>query len=170
MSEWLEELKVRLSDAQKRLQVTQVEMGAVQSRFQSVATEVGSLQHLLNMETARLQSESAGGSENMPNPQGDAAPKSQSTEAAVLQFQETNKTAAVREMIRQRPGGVTATDLWKQVKTQMKHRAYLYSILKRLRDKDEVMVRRGKYIAKIAPKTEENKEHQVATFKISATG
>ena len=64
-----------------------------------------------------------------------------------------SKTEAVRELLREHPAGLTSPDLWKgfQIKVPNTERAYLYSVLKRLRDKDEVMVRRGKYMLKIKP-------------------
>ena len=48
---------------------------------------------------------------------------------------------------------MTPSDLWKQVKAQFTHRPYLYSALKRLKDRDEVTVRRGKYLLKNNPKS-----------------
>lgn len=57
-----------------------------------------------------------------------------------------NKTGLVREMLREHSTGISPTDLWTELKGQLSSRAYLYSILKRLRDKDEVFIRRKKYV------------------------
>lgn len=62
-----------------------------------------------------------------------------------------NKTELVRELLRHHLGGMTPTEIWKELRGQFVHRAYLYSVLKRLRDKDEVTLRRNKYALKIKP-------------------
>jgi hypothetical protein len=46
---------------------------------------------------------------------------------------------------------MTPADLWKAHKEEISSRPYLYSILKRMRDKDEVALRRGKYVLKPKP-------------------
>jgi hypothetical protein len=150
--EFVDELKSRMQDAQRRLTLAQQEMQVAQAKYQSVAQEFGSLQHLLNVEIAAQQ--------KAQETQGyiftvDQAPTKPQLQAGISS---ENKTDAVRKLLSQYPTGITPSDLWKQIQTQMKHRAYLYSILKRLRDKEEVMVRRGKYILKIVPKTEEERE------------
>jgi hypothetical protein len=62
-----------------------------------------------------------------------------------------NQTAIVRDALRLRPSGMTPADLWKAHKEEISSRPYLYSILKRMRDKDEVALRRGKYVLKPKP-------------------
>jgi hypothetical protein len=69
-------------------------------------------------------------------------------EAAV----EINKTNLIRDAIRQHPGASPA-DLWDAVKEQVS-RTYLYSVLKRLKENDEVMVRRKRYYFKELSKPE----------------
>jgi hypothetical protein len=59
-----------------------------------------------------------------------------------------NQTEAVRELLRRHPGGMTPSDIWREVSGQFKYRAYLYSVLKRLRDREEVVMRRKKYALK----------------------
>jgi hypothetical protein len=149
MSQFLEELKIRLGDAQKRLQAAQLKHQTAQAELQAIVQEYNSLQHLANVEAAKIQ-ESAGApiTVNVSSRMGQPVLSSGS---------ETNKTETIRELLRQHPAGMTPTDIWKEVKGQMVHRPYLYSILKRLKDKDEVCVRRGKYIAKITPKSDEGK-------------
>lgn len=169
MTTFFEELKIRHAEAQKRLQAAQQEAQAVQARYQAIAQEFNSLQLLLNVEAAKP--------ENKPEDKTTEAaisnanriiirtvsmvPQATSGQSALPLVAETNKTEMIRELLRQYPGGIAPTELWKQVKTRMTHRAYLYSILKRLKDKGEVMVRRGKYIAKIMPKPEEEKEQPI---------
>ncbi len=62
-----------------------------------------------------------------------------------------NKTERVRETLRSHVGGITPAGLWIELKDHLSSRAYLYSILKRLRDNEEVTQRRGKYILKPKP-------------------
>ena len=149
MSQFLEELKVRSGDALKRLQAAQARTQAATAELQAVGQEYNSLQHLVNVETAKIQ-QGAGQPITVPA-------RVQATTPALSQTTETNKTEVIRELLRQHPTGMTPTDIWKEVKGQMAHRPYLYSILKRLKDKDEVTVRRGKYVAKMLPKSEEGR-------------
>lgn len=67
-----------------------------------------------------------------------------------------NRTELVREQLRLHAGGMTTPELWKALSGQITSRAYLYSILKRLRDRDEITRKRGKNILKPKP-TEEAK-------------
>jgi hypothetical protein len=149
MSQFLEELKSRLTDAAKRLQAAQQKAAFAQAELQAVNQEYSSLQHLANVEAARTQ-QSAGTPITV-------SVSSRMGEPVLPQGSETNKTETIRELLRQHPAGMTPTDIWKEVKGQMAHRPYLYSILKRLKDKDEVCVRRGKYIVKLTPKSEDGK-------------
>ena len=72
-----------------------------------------------------------------------------------------NKTNIVRNLLRQHPTGMSAVDIWKEVGGQFNHRPYLYSVLKRLRDRDEIVKRRNKYCLTSIPKAEEAKEQHV---------
>ena len=163
MTNFFEELKIRHADAQKRLQAVQQEMQAMQARFQAVAQEFNSLQLLLNVEAAKPENKPADTAAKNATPNAiTVIARAVSAEPQATTGHETNKTEMIRELLRQYPAGITATDIWKNVKTQMTHRAYLYSILKRLKDKGEVMVKRGKYISKIMPlKSEEEKDQNL---------
>lgn len=158
------ELKIRHAEAQKRLQAAQQEAQAVQTRYQAIAQEFNSLQLLLNVEAAKPENKPE---DKTAQPAITVVARAVSvvpqatTGQTALPLVAENKTDMIRELLRQYPGGIAPTELWKQVKTRMTHRAYLYSILKRLKDKGEVMVKRGKYIAKIMPKPEEEKEQTV---------
>jgi len=58
---------------------------------------------------------------------------------------EGNKTEVVRDFLRQHSTGVTPSEIWKELESQMSGRAYLYSVLKRLKDRGDVREKRGKY-------------------------
>jgi len=66
-----------------------------------------------------------------------------------------NKTDIVRSLLKQHPTGMSAVDIWKAVGAQFNHRPYLYSVLKRLRDRQEIVKRRNKYCLTVIPKSEE---------------
>lgn len=58
---------------------------------------------------------------------------------------EGNKTEAVRSLLRQHPTGMTPAEMWEGLKAQISNRVYLYSVLKRLKDRGQVREKRGKY-------------------------
>jgi ABC-type transporter Mla subunit MlaD len=142
MSTFADELKDRTAEAHKRLQTTQAEMQAIQQKLSAVVQEYNSLLFLLNQENAKVQSNPPSASEA-------------TTAAASTNTVELNKTDMVRDLLQKHPGGMTPSELWREMRGQLTHRPYLYSILKRLKDKDEVLVRRKKYIARMVSNTEE---------------
>jgi hypothetical protein len=75
---------------------------------------------------------------------------------------EINKTDKVREVLGLHVSGITPAQLWGAVKVFDVSRPYLYSVLKRLRDNDEVSVRKGgKYVLKPKPVIEVKPEEGV---------
>ncbi len=54
------------------------------------------------------------------------------------------------------------------VKEQFAHRAYVYSVLKRLKDKDQIIERRGRYFFRVTPKLAEAKDQAIIHQKRSA--
>jgi len=159
MSDFLEECQVRFVDAQKRVQVTQAELQAAQARYQTAVQEQNSLQFMIHTEAARRQQQ---GNPPTSLPANAAKPEAiAAQEASTPQPTDVNKTDMIREFLRRHPAGVTPTEIWREVKNQMTHRAYLYSILGRLKDRDELIVRRKKYFLKAVPKTVEEKEQAV---------
>jgi hypothetical protein len=70
---------------------------------------------------------------------------------------ESNKTEAVRSILRQHPAGMLPAEIWKQLQSQVGNRLYIYSVLKRLKDRGDVRVKRGKYYFNF--KVEENQNH-----------
>jgi hypothetical protein len=144
MGVFLDQLKTRMEEAHKRLQTSQQKASAAQAEYQAAGQEFNSLQLLVNLELAR-------------------ATKSSSTaimRQAAVSGAEINKTDLVRDLIIQHPAVITPPDIWKQVGSQLGRRQYLYSVLKRLKDRDEIVDRKGKYVAKAAVKPEGNAPHQ----------
>jgi hypothetical protein len=145
---FVDELKARHVEAHKRLQAAQLEMQAAQGKLNAIAQEFNSLQFLLNSENAKLA------------PQDNATEPAAQRTPVPAQPADLNKTDMIRELLKQHPTGMTPSEIWKEVKGQLAHRAYLYSILKRLKDRDEVFMRRKKYIPKMVQKPEEG-SHQI---------
>jgi hypothetical protein len=67
-----------------------------------------------------------------------------------------NKTELVRELLAQHPEGMTPAEIWHALRNHVA-RAYVYSILKRLKDADEIIYlrRRKKYSLRVVSKSEE---------------
>lgn len=151
MMDFLEECKVRFTEVQKRVQQTQQELQAAQGRHQAALQEANSLQFMIHTETIRLQQNNT-----IPVP---TEPKAIPADVASNQL-EVNKTDMIRDLLSRHPTGMTPTEIWREVKSQMTHRAYLYSVLGRLKDRDEVTVRRKKYFLRVVTKPAEGKEQQ----------
>lgn len=138
MTVFLDQLKAHLIPAQKRVEETQQKAQAAQAEFQVAVQEFNSLQLLVNLHAAREQK---------------TTPPTTRPQAAI-QNPEANKTRLVLDLIRQHPGGIKPTEIWKNVGPQLGRRQYLYSVLKRLKDREEISERQGKYMAKITEQRE----------------
>jgi hypothetical protein len=68
---------------------------------------------------------------------------------------EPNKTEIIREALHGHPTGMTPGELWLAVKDQIPRRNYVYAVLARLKDRDQVYVKRGKYVFRGTPKPQE---------------
>jgi|HubBroStandDraft_1064217.scaffolds.fasta_scaffold35437_2 hypothetical protein len=155
MNDFLETCKARLAESQKHLAEAQQKLQRAQNEYQTAAAETNAFQHMVNFETRKVQEQQIG-------PQLPAAthPGAASV-AASTRILEVNKTDLVRQLLRQHSGGMTAREVWSELKTQISNRNYLYSILKRLRDSDEVSVKRHKYVIKFAPKLGEARPNAI---------
>ena len=171
MPKILEELQTRAAEAKKKLDEATVAFQAAQATQNQALQNYNVWSLALQIETREEQQRQAAATEKqlpLPNTSttGKEAPVIVTSGPddecfvvdAVDQLESLNKTDIVRNLLRQHPDGMAATEIWKQVHSQFQHRPYLYSILKRLRDRDEVTKRRGKYFLKLASKVEEVKE------------
>lgn len=165
MSDFLETLKSRLAEAQARLQVAAHRLQAAQVEHQAAAQSYASLQNVVQAETAREQSAaqarpiqaSAPARLQQATPPEVPTPQLVPTQEAT----EVTKTDHVRRLLAQHGEGMAANDIWKHLSAQIGNKSYLYSILKRLRDKGDVYQRRHKYFLKVAQKEEGDTEHHV---------
>ena len=170
MSEFLETLKSRLLEAQKRLQVVTAKAQAAQAELQAVGQEMFGWQKAVEAETKRESMEQvaavqlasqpaiesrAGVAEAHPQPK----PIETRPAAAICAMMPTemSKTDLIRNFIRSRPNGVTPVEIWRAVQHEMPRRGYLYNILGRLKDHEDVVVKRKKYYARMSNKPEDLK-------------
>jgi hypothetical protein len=161
MSEFLENLKARHAESQKRFIAKQQQLNAVNAEFQAVAQEFNAWTTLLNLEARKEQAAAiAPAAPVVATPQKSAIPALPSA-ATPPEASESNKTEFVRELLRQHSAGMKPSEIWKHVKEQIPRRPYLYSVLKRLKDRGDIVERRGKYIFKFAAKPEEPKENNL---------
>ena len=160
MPTMLEELKSRQATAQARQAAAQTRWLAAQAELNAATGELNIWNNAVAIETreeAARVAESAKDQISMTlQPDFEAAPEPESPESQSQIEEEdesVNKTELVRELLRQNPGGMTPRVIWTAFHQQAPKasRNYLYSVLKRLRDKKQVEQKRGKYMLKAKP-------------------
>jgi len=149
MRDILDRLREGLADAQARHAEVHKRWTAMQAEWQVSNALVVGYQKVIEEETRRQLEEAA----STPKIEG---PPTQAEQQA---GQDSNKTQLVRKALAAHPG-LTPAQVWGAVKGQIGKRTYVYSILKRLKDRDQIVVRRGKYYLPETPKITEGNEHQ----------
>lgn len=147
MSEMIDRLKIGLAEVQARHVEVTKRFQAAQAEWQLVNAEVTGYQKVIELETRRELEKAA----VAPQVQGPASKAEQQAD------QDSNKTQLVREALALHPG-LTPAQVWGAVKTRIGRRTYVYSILKRLKDRKQIVERRGKYYLPEAPKVLEVNE------------
>ncbi len=157
----LEELKVRFAEAQKRLAEATQRFQLAQQALNSAQNDHNVWNAAVQIEMREEQAKAAAAKENqlpMQLPESKQEQPAVATETpsqSVVTSDAVNKTEFVRDVLAKHPTGMTPADLWREVRGQFAHRPYLYSVLKRLKDRDEVTVRRNKYVLKTRPQEED---------------
>ncbi len=159
MSMILDDLKARLDEARSRLILVSQRHQAIGLELQQATNECNIWTAAVALETREEEKRLARANENqirMDLPDLAEAPKvppgpEESHSEASTPATPVNKTLRVREILRSHATGMTPSELWTVVRDEVSSRAYLYAILKRLRDNDEVSIRRGKYFIKAKP-------------------
>jgi hypothetical protein len=151
---FMETLKARQQDAQKRMVAAQQKLAIAQAEFNAVSQEANSWNVALMTETRREQQEAAAA--QAATQVGPPVPWTEASQPATFPpAPDVNKTELVRAVLRQHPAGITPTEIWKELKMQVGN-AYIYSVLKRLKDREEITKKRGgKYCLKNQPQPEE---------------
>lgn len=157
MGTFLEMVRERLEAARLRLSAAQQALQAATAEAQAAAAEFAVWNNAASLELKEQEKRTAAAQANqipMNLPGITVAPKPSEATPEETHTREkeppetSNKTEKVREIIRAREAGVKPAELWIEVRDYVSSRAYMYSILKRLRDNDEVSIRRGKYFFK----------------------
>jgi hypothetical protein len=153
MRERLEKAKARLAKAQLGFQAAQAEMQAAAGEC-SIWNSALSL--VMRDEEKRLaESHEKQIPMNLPELQPTPSAEKATENGGPLQAAQAgaaiNKTEKVREVLREHETGITPAGIWTEVQDHFSGRPYLYAVLKRLRDNDEVSIRRGKYQLKPKP-------------------
>jgi len=164
MSTFLETLKERLLESQKRMQAAQAALQAAQVEHQTAVQEFIAWQNAVASETRRDQPSLplpvsaaipatvvaamarrvpavtirpvTADNQTPPSPNPQAQPQ--------LEAPKINKSELVRGALRGFPNGATPGQVWENVKDRVP-RTYVYSVLKRMRDQKSACQRRGKY-------------------------
>ncbi len=129
MTKILDELQARVAEAQKRL----TEANAALAAAQQAQVQANHNFNVWNMAAVvemrdEQQRQAAAEAKQMPLPTGDSAsaPDSEAfVDAVPLMEEALNKTDTVRDLLRRHPAGMTATEIWREVSGQFKHRPYL---------------------------------------------
>jgi len=148
MGDFLETLKARAAEAQERANIAKQALDTAQAVYAKAAGEAASWTNALQAELRRaVQQEKIDEATGIPDL------------SSSIQAPEINKTEIVRDALRGRPTGLTPGDVWRLVRDDIPNRAYVYSVLNRLKARDQVTVRRGKYYIK--PKQDSEQEGTV---------
>ena len=162
----LEELQTRIVEAEKRVNDAGNQLQAADKAYNAAVSEMNVWRSALEEETRRQQAAKQGqgvfvGMEGLVAKAPDSKQLSVKASGVVdtsatfliqpdgtilIESSGTNKTELIRAILRQNPAGLTPPQIWELVSGHFKHRPYLYSVLKRLKDHDEVITRRNKYL------------------------
>lgn len=162
MSEFLETLKLRHADAQRRLAIATANLQRAQMEHQQVSQEFASWSNAINTETRREQ-ETAQARGPFPLPKPETPKIAVASAAPVMLIEDSepipsvNKTQLIQEVLQQHPNGLRPVTVWQHLQDQVP-RAYVYSVLSRMKQKKQVREIRGKYfLVQSTPKAPEGK-------------
>jgi hypothetical protein len=167
--EFLEACHARFQEAQKRFQQAQTNLQQAQQEFSAAQLEHNNWQGVLQSESRRLhrlQQQAAEGQTTLPIVSHNVKPpvptSTSGEQSQGPESNDVNKTELVRELLAQHPEGMNPGEVWAVLKNQIA-RPYVYSILKRLKDADQVIYqrRRKKYMLKVAAKQPEPSKEPV---------
>jgi hypothetical protein len=164
MTKILDELQARVADSKVRLDAATKTFQIAQAAFQQAQQDHSIWTSAWQAEVREVQRQAAIAIEKQLPLPTNSEPEIEDFVDDIIDAVEdgsgsTNKTDTVRDLLRRHPAGMSAIDIWAEVRSDFKHRPYLYSVLKRLRDREEIIKRRGKYCLKLIPKAEEAQDH-----------
>ena len=166
MSEFLDTLKERATESQRRLQIALARFQQAQADHGAAAQEHASWMNAVNAEMRREQLQEQLLQSGVPSSIGESPKAIQSAPPGEKEAEndqtpppvvEINKTQLIRDVLQQHPTGIRPVGVWLQVREQVA-RPYVYSVLSRMKEKKQVVERRGKYFLQVSSKPEESKE------------
>jgi len=170
MLSFLDSMKEYVDKARQRAALAEDAYRTAASEFQAASNDLtiwSNAYALALKERERWQAEARETQTQLPMELPDAGENARQPPSIPVEqprTEEINKAAKVREILAAR-GGITPAELWMEVKDFNMTRPYLYSVLKRLRDNNEVAVRKnGKYMLK--PRAAEGKSEEMETEMI----
>jgi hypothetical protein len=185
LKQGMQDAHKKFASAQQKFNITQAEFHAIQQRltkdqaeFQGALQEFQAFQTLVNVQTRKEQPTDGTPPEpavaaarphiaplpsqtvtihRPPRTVGVAVTQLAASQSGIDDNKsESNKTEAVRMLLRQHTSGMTPGEIWKNLQSQVSNRVYLYSVLKRLKDRGDVRVKRGKYYFNLKPEENES--------------
>jgi len=164
MSKILEELQNRAAEAKKRLDEANTALQAAQQVQQQAQHNFNVWNLAAQIEAREEQQRQTAASEKqlpLPTVKPQGTPSIPHADEVVDVAEGPNKTDIVRNLLKQHPAGMSAVDIWDKVGAQFNHRPYLYSVLKSLRDRQEIIKRRNRYSLAAIAREEGDKEQPV---------
>jgi hypothetical protein len=156
---FLEECENNLNEAKKAFQDAQQKSVSAAQVFQAAQLELNIWTGAVNAVKTRLEKKRQ---EREQQKQKDGTPEKPSGAPLALQsvpepassVPEVNKTEMIRSVLRRHPSGMTPSELWNELNGQVS-RDYVYAVLKRLKDREQIAYKRKKYSLKelTSPKT-----------------
>jgi len=153
------EAQTRLTEATQTFQTAQQAHAAATANFQKAQQALTMAQQQFHgwntavsavaAEIAAQQEAARAGQPELPLPNTTPVTQPVQPHTQIEVPEPPNKTDMIRDLLRSHPQGMTPTEIWGHVQREFKHRAYLYNVLKRLTDRDELSERRGKYSIRI---------------------
>lgn len=167
MSNFIEHIRTRLAECQKKVMETNQALQSANLAHQAAMQDFQGWQRVLEAESkhegipppppAQVQMPSI---RMMVQPihQLQTAPSAspQPTNQEPMGAPEANKTEIIRDLLQRNLGGLTPAEIWHAVKNEIPRRNYVYAVLGRLKERDHVGTRRGRYYWKAKP-TEDDK-------------
>lgn len=160
VQEFIEICKERFAESQRRFGSAHQTLQKAQQEFAQAQLEQNNWHGVLNSEVARLARLQNAAQANqgllpIPPAASNGTEHTQPSSSTPETGSDINKTELVRELLNQHTEGMTPGEVWAVLKNQIP-RPYVYSILKRLKDADQVIYnrRRKRYSLRITTKPE----------------
>ena len=149
---FLEGVENNLAESKKSYQEAQQKASVAQLAFQGAQNELNiwtGAANAIKVRLTRLREQVQQEQPTSPDkPITNLLASATSTLRAIAESsngsQDVNKTEMIRAVLRRHPAGITPAELWQELNGEVS-RDYVYAVLKRLKDRDQISYRRKKY-------------------------